>query len=75
LEEDKACSAINTTRLARDLAALERIVGTKYQRGDAASRQHSFVEVLFSDITESREVLNLSELVRKPLPPGFQQLY
>ncbi len=57
-----------------NLAALERIVGTKYQRGAAANRQHPFVEILFSDITESREVLNLSELVREPLPPGFQQL-
>ena len=57
-----------------NLAALERIVSAKYQRGAAANRQHPFVEVLFSDITESREVLNLSELVREPLPPAFQQL-
>jgi hypothetical protein len=57
-----------------NLAALERIVGAKYQRGAAANRQHPFVEVLFSDITESGEVLNLSELVREPLPPAFQLL-
>jgi hypothetical protein len=57
-----------------NLAALERSVGTKYQRGAAANRQHRFVEVLFSDITERREVLNLSELVREPLPPAFRQL-
>ena len=49
-------------------------MSAKYQRGAAANRQHPFVEVLFSDITESREVLNLSELVREPLPPAFQQL-
>jgi hypothetical protein len=29
---------------------------------------------LVSGITESREVLNLSELVREPSPPAFQQL-
>jgi hypothetical protein len=29
------------------------------------------VEVLFSDITESGEDLNLTELVREPLPPAF----
>jgi len=57
-----------------NLAALERIVSAKYQRGAAANRQHPFVEILFSDITESREVLNLSELVREPLPAAFQQL-
>ena len=57
-----------------NLAALQRIASGKYQRGAAFNRQHPFVEVLFSDITESREVLNLSELVREPLPPAFQQL-
>jgi len=43
-----------------NLAALERIVSAKYQRGAAANRQHPFVEVLVSDIAESGEVLNLS---------------
>lgn len=57
-----------------NLAALERIVSAKYQRGAAANRQHPFVEVLFSDITESGEVLNLNELVREPLPPAFHRL-
>jgi hypothetical protein len=57
-----------------NLAALERIVSVKYQRGAAANRRHPFVEVLFSDITESGEVLNLSELVREPLPPAFHRL-
>ncbi len=57
-----------------NLAAIGRIVSAKYQRGAASNRQHPFVEVLFSDITESGEALNLSELVRKPLPPAFHRL-
>jgi hypothetical protein len=57
-----------------NLAAIERIVGAKYQRGATFNRQHPFVEVLVSDITESGEVLNLSELVREPLPPAFHRL-
>jgi hypothetical protein len=56
-----------------NLAAIRRIVSAKYQRGAASNRQHPFVEVLFSDITESGEVLNLSELVRDPLPPAFHR--
>ena len=58
----------------RNLAAIERIVNAKYQRGTALNRQHPYVEVLFSDVTESGEVLNLSELVREPLPPAFHRL-
>ena len=57
-----------------NLAALQRIVSAKYQRGAAFNRQHPFVEVLFSDITESGEVLELTELVREPLPPAFHRL-
>jgi hypothetical protein len=49
----------------RNLAAIERIVASKYQRGAAFNRQHPFVDVLFSDITESSEVLDLSELQQK----------
>jgi hypothetical protein len=56
-----------------NLAALQRIVSGKYQRGAASNRQHPFVEVLFSDITESGEALNLTELVRAPLPPAFNR--
>jgi hypothetical protein len=74
MEEDKPVPQSNNALGKVNLAALERSVGTKYQRGAAAYRQHRFVEVLFSDITESREVLNLSELVREPLPPAFRQL-
>ncbi len=47
------------------IAAIERIVASKYQRGAAFNRQHPFVDVLFSDITESGEVLDLSELEQK----------
>jgi len=49
-----------------NLAAIERVVTSKYRRGAAFNRQHPFVDVLFSDITESGEVLDLSELVREP---------
>jgi len=55
----------------QNLAAIQRIVSAKYQRGAAFNRQHPFVEVLFSDITESGEVLDLTELVREPLLPGI----
>jgi hypothetical protein len=57
-----------------NLAGIRRIVRTKYRRGAASNRQHPFVEVLFSDITESGEALNLDELVREPLPPAFLRL-
>ena len=46
----------------RNLARIERIVSAKYQRGAAFNRQHPFVDVLLSDITESGEVLDVSEL-------------
>jgi hypothetical protein len=57
-----------------NLAAIQRIVSAKYKKGTAFNRQHPFVDVLFSDITESGEVLNLSELVREPLPLTFHRL-
>jgi hypothetical protein len=57
-----------------NLAALQRIVSAKYQRGAALNRQHPFIEVLFSDIAESGEALDLSELVRAALPPEFHRL-
>jgi hypothetical protein len=49
----------------RNLAAIERIVTSKYNRGPAFNRQHPFVDVLLSDITESGEVLDVTELVRE----------
>jgi hypothetical protein len=58
----------------RNLAAIERIVNAKYQGGPAINRQHPFVEVLYSDITESGEPLDLGGLVRPPLPPEFIRL-
>lgn len=42
----------------RNLAVIKRIVTSKYRRGAA------FVDVLLSDITESGEVLDVSELLR-----------
>lgn len=57
-----------------NLAAIQRIVSAKYQRGAGFNRQHPFIEVLFSDITESGEALDLSELVREVLPPAFHRL-
>lgn len=57
-----------------NLASIERIVSAKYQRGARFNRQHPFVEVLVSDIEDSGETLNLSELVREPLPPAFHRL-
>ena len=56
----------------RNLAAIQRIVTLKYQRGAAFNRQHPFVDVLLSDITDSGEVLGTSELVREPPPPAFR---
>jgi len=47
-----------------NLAAIERIVTSKYQRGAAFNRQHPFVDVLLADITESGEVLDVSALPR-----------
>jgi len=57
-----------------NLAALGRIVSSKYGRGAASNRQFPFVEVLFSDIADSGETLDLSQLVREPLPPSFDRL-
>jgi hypothetical protein len=58
----------------RNLAAIERIVNAKYLCGGAINRQHPYVEVLFSDIAESGEALDLGGLVRFPLPPAFIRL-
>jgi hypothetical protein len=55
----------------RNVAAVERIVASKYQRGAAFNRQHPFVDVLFSDISESSEVLDLSELEQKGEAAGL----
>ncbi len=57
-----------------NLAAIQRIAGAKYGRGAASNRQHPFVEVLFSDIADSGEALDLSQLEREPLPPEFHRL-
>jgi hypothetical protein len=49
-----------------NLAAIERIVTSKYRRGPTFNRQHPFVDVLLADITDSGETLDLSKLVREP---------
>jgi hypothetical protein len=46
----------------RNLPAIERIATLKYQRGLAFNRQHPFLDILLSDITESGEVLDVSQL-------------
>ena len=58
----------------RNLAAIEKIVISKYQRGPAFNSQYPFVDVLLSDITESGAVLETSGLVRAPQPPSFHLL-
>ena len=58
----------------RNLAAIERIVTSKYERGPAFNRQYPFVDILLSDITESEEALDTSELVREPRPPSFRRM-
>ena len=57
-----------------NLAALGRIVVSKYQRGAAFNRQHPFVDVLLSDITESKEVLDTSKFVRDARSTSFQRI-
>jgi hypothetical protein len=47
----------------RNLAAIERMVTSKYQRGPAFNRQYPFVDVLLSDITERGEALDARKLV------------
>jgi hypothetical protein len=46
----------------RNLSAIRKIATLKYQRGPAFNRQHPFVDILLSDITESGEVLDVSQL-------------
>jgi hypothetical protein len=47
----------------RNLSVIQRVVASKYRRGAAFNRRHPFVDVLPSDITESGEVLDVSELL------------
>jgi len=50
----------------RNLGAIARLVTSKYERGPAFNRQHPFVDILLSDITESGEALDMSELKQFP---------
>jgi hypothetical protein len=45
-----------------NLSVIARLVSLKYQRGAAFNRQHPFVDVLLSDITDSGELLDLGDL-------------
>jgi hypothetical protein len=49
----------------RNLPAIAPIVIAKYDRGAAFNRQHPFVDVLLSDITDSGEALDVRDLVRE----------
>ena len=51
-----------------NLPAIARIVTAKYDRGAAFNRQHPFVDVLLSDITDSGEVLDVRDLVGEEGP-------
>ena len=57
-----------------NLAAIERIVVSKYRRGAAFNRQHPFVDILLSDITESGEALDIGDFVRESPPPSLQRV-
>jgi len=46
----------------RNLGAIESIATLKYERGPGFNRQHPFVDILLSDITESGAVLDVSSL-------------
>jgi hypothetical protein len=75
MADGRACFASNTTALGKNnLAAIGRIVTSKYRRGPTFNRQHPFVDVLLSDITASGEVLDLSALVREPPLPTFRRM-
>jgi hypothetical protein len=43
----------------RNLAAIGRLVDKKYGRGIEFNRQHPFVEILYTDIVEGGEVLDV----------------
>jgi hypothetical protein len=58
----------------RNLDVIARIVTTKYNRGLAFNRQHPYVELLLSDIIDSGEAIDQSELVRSALPPAFERV-
>jgi hypothetical protein len=58
----------------QNLSAIERIARLKYQRGAAFNRQHPFVDILLSDITESGEVLYTGILQAAAALPDFQRV-
>jgi hypothetical protein len=58
----------------QNLGVISKLVTVKYERGKEFNRQHPYVEILTSDIRESGQVLDQSELVRALLPPSFQRV-
>lgn len=52
----------------QNLAAIERIVTAKYERGAGFNRQHPFVDILYADIIESGETLDVGQLPGKTSP-------
>ena len=71
----EACFGHNTTPSASSI--LRRLNGLLPQSTSAVAafnRQHPFVDILLSDIVESEEVLDVSELVREPPPATFQRM-
>ena len=48
-----------------NLAAIERVLMSKYERGPAFNRQYPFVDILLSDIIGSGETLDTTELVQR----------
>ncbi|HSV24953.1 MAG TPA: signal transduction histidine kinase, partial [Xanthobacteraceae bacterium] len=60
--QQSSCKQYNALD-TRNLPAIARIVTAKYDRGAAFNRQHPFVDVLLSDITDSGEALDVSNPV------------
>lgn len=56
----------------RNLPAILRIVASKYRRGLAFNRQHPFVDVQFSGITESGKVPGAGEPASHRDSAGYQ---
>jgi hypothetical protein len=52
---------------------LRRLSGLRFQVS-AFNRQHPFVDILLSDIMESEEALDMSELVREPPFPSIRRI-
>ncbi len=73
--QNKVCSVTSTTHSANGTSSRSRVSWTRnISEGAWLNRQHPFVEVLVSDIEESGETMDISGLVRAPLPPAFHRI-